>query len=339
MATEKDIEHYLYKNVSYLFSISVYDTPLKYVLKEYIIDTYLYYTEDTNIDRMYILLKKECIDLLEEKTTIKYPSSTKYQPRKFGILGFIDYEVIDDYIVVSCDLATYFSSEELYHIENSDYNNLIEYELYTYVKNLDFHKSIVESDNVFKDLLEDFFKSNVNHYWKKYDKEKETLSLVKIRDMSTRLEINKAWLQTKITNSSLVAKLAYEDVYNNSKEIIAPSVIALGNEPDFYMTLHKKLQDKLKEKTGKTQFNIDIKGTKFPILCSSIDLKSKLSKVITKYKLTDMDKIEKLLLIHIGKLKAPMLKYYIDKDNSSALAGDYETYEESVEVPTNSFEI
>ena len=71
-------------------------------------------------------------------------------------------------------------------------------------------------------------------------------------------------------------------------------------------------------------------------MCNLVDFKSKLSKVIKKYKLDDVSKIEKILMDHISNLRPGMqlLKYFIEKDNMSTLAGIYENYEEKQEVIT-----
>lgn len=97
-----------------------------------------------------------------------------------------------------------------------------------------------------------------------------------------------------------------------------------------YEELHKELQDKLFKLTGKKQ--IKANGG-YTFLCNSLDLKTKLSKVIIKYKLSDWEKVKKLLLLHIDKAykqnfdKVMLMQYYIEKNNSSMLASDYDSFE------------
>lgn len=106
----------------------------------------------------------------------------------------------------------------------------------------------------------------------------------------------------------------------------------VSNKVDnFYVELHKKLQNKLIELTGSKQKTLN---KKYSFLCNSQDLASKLSKVIKKYKLNNWNKVESLLLQHIiNSYKANweyvlLIEYYIEKNNSSKLATDYEGFEE-----------
>jgi len=101
-----------------------------------------------------------------------------------------------------------------------------------------------------------------------------------------------------------------------------------------YEELHKKLQNKLIELTGSKQKTLN---KKYSFLCNSQDLASKLSKVIKKYKLNNWNKIESLLLQHIiNSYKANweyvlLIEYYIEKNNSSKLATDYDNFEDKQE--------
>ena len=67
---------------------------------------------------------------------------------------------------------------------------------------------------------------------------------------------------------------------------------------------------------------------------SYIDFQSKLSKVVKKYELKDWNKLEKVLINYVVRAKKAnfemiqLLGYYIEKNNSSTLATDYENYVE-----------
>jgi len=99
-----------------------------------------------------------------------------------------------------------------------------------------------------------------------------------------------------------------------------------------YNKLHLSLQNKLLSLTNKKQFMV---GGKYSFLPNKIDFSNKLKNVILKYKLKDIDKIEKLLLLHIEKAVKErfqyisLLGYYISKDGKSQLYDDYESYEEN----------
>jgi hypothetical protein len=99
-----------------------------------------------------------------------------------------------------------------------------------------------------------------------------------------------------------------------------------------YDKLHLTLQNKLLSLTGKKQFMV---GGKYSFIPNKIDMTTKLKGVITKYKLKDFNKIEKLLTLHIEKSVRDnfkysiLLGYYISKDGKSTLATDYESFEEN----------
>lgn len=99
-----------------------------------------------------------------------------------------------------------------------------------------------------------------------------------------------------------------------------------------YDKLHLTLQNKLLSLTGKKQYMVN---GKYSFLSNKIDFTNKLKNVITKYKLKDFNKIEKLLILHIEKAVKEkfqyisLIGYYISKDGKSQLYDDYEGYEEN----------
>lgn len=105
-------------------------------------------------------------------------------------------------------------------------------------------------------------------------------------------------------------------------------------DSEYFTELHKKLQQRLFELTGKKQHLIQ---GKYAFLCNAKDLQTRLLKVIGKYGLKDLVKIERLLLNHVAKSvkarfdKVQLLEYFIIKDNVSALATQYETFDDIIE--------
>lgn len=101
-----------------------------------------------------------------------------------------------------------------------------------------------------------------------------------------------------------------------------------------FTNIHSKLQTRLKELTGKSQYKVQ---NKYNFLPSEKDLITALQKVCVKYKLKDVQKIQNLLLLHCEKsVKANfeytlLLGYYISKNGISALASDMENTEEIVQ--------
>ena len=105
-------------------------------------------------------------------------------------------------------------------------------------------------------------------------------------------------------------------------------------DSEYFSELHKKLQQRLLELTGKKQQMLQ---GKYAFLCNAKDLQNKLLKVMKKYDLKDLVKIEKILLNYVAKCvkarfdKVQLVEYFILKDNVSALATQYENYEDVIE--------
>lgn len=341
MVTQKDIEEYLSKNVSYLFSLSLWSNALykKGVLHPYIVNTYLYYNNSNKY--LNILLKSNCID------DLNYCIEYNGKDLRYILPAYHNYEKFGNFILLQLRREPFIKDIELKYIESSKYHLLKNTYLYNTAIDIqkdtmmDLHKRIINEDEVLKGLLEIKYNCEVNHYWTLFDVEKETLTLEKIKSMNTELSINKAWLESKINLAESLSKIAYQDVLDNAKEIYNPTIIALGKQPEIdYEKIYNNVKEALIKKCGKPQYQIDIQGTKYPLMCNFIDFRNKLSKVIKKYKLEDIDKITNVLIEHINKLKSPLLKYYIEKDNNSNLASDYELYVESKEISKpQSFEI
>lgn len=100
-----------------------------------------------------------------------------------------------------------------------------------------------------------------------------------------------------------------------------------------YVALHTRLKEELKRLTGKSQYQLEVKGKEYPYLPAALDLKSKIEKFIEKYQMKDMDRIEECLKRHLG-IRNQKLVYYIMREKGDAksdLAGDYEVFED---VPT-----
>lgn len=104
------------------------------------------------------------------------------------------------------------------------------------------------------------------------------------------------------------------------------------------ISLHSKLQLLLFQRTGKKQKTL---YGGFPFLCNAKDLEGKLKTVINKYKITNLEKCEKVLINYVEKSiktnfdKVKIIQYYIMKDGFSLFYTDYEQFEEEqMEQPT-----
>ena len=340
MIDDKDLENNIFKNTSYLFTIGLYSFTLTDKIQSCIINTYLY-TDITNIeesDTLYVLLEPDTFSLIEEM--------------KCKILGYKTHFKYRSFVIMKCQLSSYLYEDELHCIMTSQYSKLKDTALYRdFLKqqgapyteegiglSKDLQRQIILNTESLQATWKKYLEVDVNAAWKLFNKEKEILSLSKIINMETQLQINKDWLLSKIENSDVILRVAYKDVLANSKELEV-AAISTDSSKDYYEVLFEKLKEKLKETCGKTQYQLEIKGVKYPFMPNLIDFKSKLSKVIDKYQLKDSKKVEKCLLKFVSNLGPGILKYYIDKNNTSTLASDYENFEEEEVKIKTTFEL
>lgn len=132
-------------------------------------------------------------------------------------------------------------------------------------------------------------------------------------------------------------KKLYNSLFENAVEI---RVAKLAVDREGIGALHKKLEDKIMELKGRKQMRVDVLGTKYSFLPNERDLIDRLVGVISKYKLTDFDRIEKTLLSYIENCNrrnswTPLLQYYIEKNSQSRMVTDYNNLEEKEEKEQN----
>lgn len=137
-----------------------------------------------------------------------------------------------------------------------------------------------------------------------------------------------------------INKLKEKDYISNNNKLTIKSKELLDQlqkediNTNFYSNLHKNLQEKMISITGKKQKMLQ---GKYAFLPNEKDLKLRLQKVIKEYKLNDLQKIEKVLLLYVEKCNkarfeyTPTIEYYILKEKSSRLATDYLNDLEEVE--------
>lgn len=239
----------------------------------------------------------------------------------------------DEYSIIKVLKWDWMSRKEWFLLKHSNYyefRDIIYKNANRSTKNLQYH-IITKSDFIFSELERhlDINIEEKNIFWKGFNREKETLILSKLTNMKV-LGIKEKWLLEQIENSPSYEKHIYQKVIDNSIDISVPAHISLGQAPKTekidYESIYSKVKSALKETCGKEQYILVVKGSKYSLMCNYIDFKSKLEKVIKKYKLTDIKKVEQCLINHVKTLQFPMLKYYIDKDNNSQLVTDYETF-------------
>lgn len=142
----------------------------------------------------------------------------------------------------------------------------------------------------------------------------------------------------------LIVDMKFNNFLTNTEEITTKGLELLAQiegkkkEVFNYSLLYNRLQLEFVKLTGQKQYMVDGKYAFFPNLK---DFGDKIKSIILKYKLKDMEKVEKLLLLHIQKsYKAnfkftTLLKYYISKDNKSMLVDDYENFVDDLIIQQN----
>lgn len=104
-----------------------------------------------------------------------------------------------------------------------------------------------------------------------------------------------------------------------------------------YDDIYEKVLERVEKLTGKRQVRSKIYGKEYNYLPVQYDFVTRLKKVANKYKLSDIEKLEKVILWNIeichktGKWY-PLLLYYfsktVDGQETSTLAADYEGWDE-----------
>lgn len=251
-------------------------------------------------------------------------------------IDYLEKRYFDEHVLLTIYKWNWMSKKEWEHLKMSEYSSFKD----TIYKNANRNKTnlqyhIINCTPEFQQVLERNYgidKLTNNIAWKLFNFEKETLHLSKLRSMKV-LGIKEDWLLNKLDNCASFEKHIYKDIIENAVEIVVPNTIGLqglqqikpetAKESINYKQIYENVKSALHFACGKEQYNLTIKGKKFPLMCNYVDFQNKLNKVIKKYKLTDIDRVTQCLCNHVSKLDFPMLKYYIDKDNVSELATDY----------------
>jgi len=320
MMTQERMDNYMAKNVSAIFS--VYNRKTEDVfrrLDDYLYNTYIYFEDDLTCNK-FIYIVYENNDYVEKLITN---------------IDTVDIFYTDEYVILKCQRTDFISDNEMVYLENSKYSSLREtacmYANRTYNNSLpdtlQYH--IINNSEYLRLKIQEYYNIKIeNIYWKAYNKEKEVLYLSKLANMKV-LGIREQWLLDQIENSTAIDKHVYEKVLANTVEYAAPVVIGLVAKEDSYKKMYENIQKALIDTCGKKQYMLVLHGSKHALLCNYADFKKRLEKVVSKYKLTDFDIIEKLLINHVKSLQFPTLEYFIDKNNSSKLATAYYSFDEN----------
>lgn len=115
------------------------------------------------------------------------------------------------------------------------------------------------------------------------------------------------------------------------------------DENDFFERLHKRLQEKMVELTGRKQ---KLVSDKYAFLPNAIDLKNRLIEMSKRYKIEDWTKVEKILIQHVETSnkarfdKVRLIKYYVLGQNGkdSDLYAAYENFEDTQQAKKEEFD-
>lgn len=104
--------------------------------------------------------------------------------------------------------------------------------------------------------------------------------------------------------------------------------------------IYDRMIKRVEKLTGKKQIRTEIFGKTYSYFPSKYDFVTRLKKVMNKYKLRDVEKVEKVIIknvenCHKTRKWYPLLVYYMVKDDVSPLASDYEGFEEIKEEQVN----
>lgn len=161
----------------------------------------------------------------------------------------------------------------------------------------------------------------------------EDYLVLKIIEDKAMYEFNIAKLETSINFLKINQYITWDGKLTD-KGIKMISEIEKKKTTTNYDSIFLSLQNELQKLTGSKQKTDKISGKSYSFMPNCQDFNSRLGKVISKYKLKDLSKVEKTLLLYIRKChKAqnwfPTLTYYIEKEGISRLATDYENYTEN----------
>lgn len=204
-------------------------------------------------------------------------------------------------------------------------------------------KNIIESPISVEDylVLKLIFDNETYLYPKFNQKFKSSIEKLQFEgylDYSTTLDTKGGYFSAKKDIATTFILQKGKNILNQIENI--PTSVKVVEKVDKYQVLYLSLKSELKKLTGKEQVKANIA---YPFLCNQIDLESRLSKVVHKYKLTDWEKIEKCLINHIKRsykqnfMKCQLMMYYIEKGGSSMLVSDYESFTEKdvIKIHTN----
>lgn len=114
------------------------------------------------------------------------------------------------------------------------------------------------------------------------------------------------------------------------------------NMEEWVLRLHDKCANKIQQLTGKKQVRGKLNGRTYAFLPNVIDLAKNVMKVITIYKVKDLDRMEQTIIKHIEACHAanhwfPSVYYYLFKEGKSMLVTDMEDMEDMNEEEREQF--
>lgn len=135
-------------------------------------------------------------------------------------------------------------------------------------------------------------------------------------------------LSITIKTRGILAEIAIKEPKSVSSKIDNSGLNAI--------LIFTQLQHKLLELTGNKQKTDKIQGKSYSFLPNLVDFQERLIKVCKKYKITEEEKILKVLISYICQCHKqnnwfPTMEYYLLKDGKSRFYTDYDNFEDKQE--------
>jgi len=125
--------------------------------------------------------------------------------------------------------------------------------------------------------------------------------------------------------------LAGEEVLRYMEE--EGEIVKEKEKAEVYEEMFENVVKRMEQLTGAKQKRTEIFGKTYSYLPNKYDFITRLKKVVNKYKLGDMKRLEAVIINNIEKCHKknkwyPLMVYYMIKDEISPLASDYEAWED-----------
>jgi hypothetical protein len=227
-------------------------------------------------------------------------------------------------VIYKLDKSYWLSKDDWNQLRKSDYSNIVKEDPHEG----DLLYNIKYNTETLRRVMSDYLKCELDEgkiYWKIFQTEEETLDLSIINDL-TMMQYEKQDLLRQMRKDPY-NKDAYQWVLENSVEVA--DVVDIREDDPINVkdlgAMFGRLQSYLESIEGYNQVQLVFSGKKYPLMPNKVDFVNKMKTFVKKYNPQDLKKIERCIKRHLDPENRTMqLKYYIMKNNESALMTDYD---------------